>query len=123
MCGIYKTDIVIETGEKIIDVLGRNFTVYRKKYSYSPIYLISNDNEVFEIGYFDDESITCTYKESNLSSNDILANTPNEFLEIENLDNIKDFVMGINSLIQCMYRLKCEQKKFLENGQLSRTPE
>ena len=104
MCGIYKTDIVIETGEKIIDVLGRNFTVYRKKYSYSPIYLISNDNEVFEIGYFDDESITCTYKESNLSSNDILANTPNEFLEIENRDNIKDFVMGINSLIQCMYR-------------------
>ena len=110
MSKIYKFELVINTGEEIKDISSKNFSIYRGKYSYSPIYLISNDKEVFEIGYFDDDSMAYTYKESNVSENDILTNKDNEYVKIENVENIPDFLIGIYALIKDMYSLKSSEK-------------
>ena len=52
-----KVDLVLETGEEIMEIVKNNFSIFRKKYEHSPLYLISKDKEVFEIGYFDDHKL------------------------------------------------------------------
>lgn len=98
-----KIKLLVRTGESLSDIVKRNFLVYKKKNTYSPIYLISNDNEVFEVGYFDD-STTSTYKASDVAINEILERKDEEFIRIEDMAKITDFKMGINLLIQDMIK-------------------
>ena len=95
--------LLVKTGESLSDILKRNFSIYRKKNVYSPIYLISNDNEVFEVGYFDD-SMNCTYKISDVSIDDILKTENEKYIRIEEIAKVTDFKMGINLVIQDMIK-------------------
>ena len=100
--------LAIKTKEDLKEIIVKNFSIYRRKYKYSPLYLISNDNEVFEVGYFNNNT-HCTYKKSDVTQNDILYSSLDEYAMIENIDKISDFNMGLYSLVQDMYKLKNEQ--------------
>ena len=110
MSKIYKVELTISTGEELKDISSKNFIFYRKRYSYSPIYLVSNKEEVFEIGYFNDDSIVCTYKKSDVMKDEILTNKNDEYLKIDNIESVSAFFMGIYSLVQDMHRMKEELK-------------
>lgn len=110
MSKIYKFELTISTGEELKDIVSKNFIIYRKKYSYSPMYLVSNDKKVFEVGYFNANTIVCTYKESEITENEISTNKNNDYIRIDKVESVSDFFMGIYSLIQDMRRMKEELK-------------
>ena len=99
MSKIYKPKLVFSTGEELKDVVRKNFSIYRKKYEYSPIFLISKEQEIFEIGYFDNDSTNCIHKKSDVTIKDIKS-IHSEFVEINNFDIIEDFHMGIYNFVQ-----------------------
>ena len=105
MSKICKIELVLKNGEEVMNVVKNNFSIYRKKYEHSPLYLISKDKEVFEIGYFDDAD-NCTYKESDITIANILKPFSDEYEKIEDLEQVLDFKWGFYSLIQDMYHLK-----------------
>ena len=71
-------ELVLNTGESLKEVVRNNFSIYRKKNIHSPLFLISKDKEVFEIGYFDG-SCECTYKKSDIVIDKILDSVLNEY--------------------------------------------
>ena len=103
-------ELVLNTGESLKEVVRNNFSIYRKKNIHSPLFLISKDKEVFEIGYFDG-SCECTYKKSDIVIDKILDSVLNEYEKIDDVKNIPDFQWGIYALVQDMCRLKSEHKQ------------
>ena len=76
---------------------------------HSPLFLISKDKEVFEVGYFDG-SCECTYKKSDIVIDKILDSVLNEYEKKKKKKNIPDFQWGIYALVQNMCRLKSDHK-------------